>query len=156
MEFKKQVALNAISNRSGKPVPPKVPYLKVVVVDGHIFQFHNAIKHSILLLTKITMVLSLYCFLFFKLFISLIIHVLSKKLKTTRFFYVVKAFQQVVCFHCDFFILLNSYNMQGLLNYFPGHWTSSISGKQKRTRCCSSPLRKYQTEEQIKEERTSA
>lgn len=24
MEFKKQVALNAISNRSGKPVPPKV------------------------------------------------------------------------------------------------------------------------------------
>lgn len=60
MEFKKQVALNAISNRSGKPVPPKVPYLKVVVVDGHTFQFHNAIKHSILLLTKITIVLSLY------------------------------------------------------------------------------------------------
>lgn len=56
MEFKKQVALNAISNRSGKPVPPKVAYLKVVVVDGHIFQFHNAIKHSILLLTKITIV----------------------------------------------------------------------------------------------------
>lgn len=24
MEFKKQVALNAISNRSGKPLPPKV------------------------------------------------------------------------------------------------------------------------------------
>lgn len=58
MEFKKQVALNAISNRSGKPVPPKVQYLKVV--DGHTFKFHNAIKHSILLLTKITMVLSLY------------------------------------------------------------------------------------------------
>lgn len=71
MEFKKQVALNAISNRSGKPVPPKVLYLTVVVVDGHIFQFHDAIKHSILLLTKITMVLSLYwwaeiiCFLSF-------------------------------------------------------------------------------------------
>lgn len=70
MEFKKQVALNAISNRSGKPVPPKVPYLTVVVEDGHIFQFHYA-KHSILLQTKITMVLSLYqwaknlCFLSF-------------------------------------------------------------------------------------------
>lgn len=59
MEFKKQVALNAISNRSGKPVPPKVPYLIGVIVDGHIFQFHY-VKHSILLLTKITMVLRLY------------------------------------------------------------------------------------------------
>lgn len=94
MEFKKQVALNAISNRSGKPVPPKVLYLTVVVVDGHIFQFHNAIKHSILLLTKITMhgsefVLMSRNFMFFKLFIN---STLSKKLEITRFSDVVKAF----------------------------------------------------------------
>jgi len=26
MEFKKQVALNSVSNRSGKPIPPKVSF----------------------------------------------------------------------------------------------------------------------------------
>lgn len=92
MEFKKQVALNAISNRSGKPVPPKVSYLTVVVVDSHIFKFHNATKHSILLLKDnygSEFVPMSRIFLFFKLFITSTI--LSKKLKITRFSDVVKA-----------------------------------------------------------------
>lgn len=107
MEFKKQVALNAISNRSGKPVPPKVPYLTGVVVDGHIFQFHY-VKHSILLLTKITMVLSLYrrakilCFLSFSSFNNIIQYWKSWKRcmlswKITIFSNVFKAFQPHYC-----------------------------------------------------------